>query len=341
MPIYAVGNTPTDFVSNDVDTLAVSAYYSTSATDLSMSPTNRPGAYMMVHGVSGGFTIELPTPVSEFWMTHYLNAAYTGANYIPFILYNGTIPVLRFKTTSNGFSVEQYNGSTWVQIIPAFVCNVLIGARYDLKWVMSATVGVVEIYRNDILLASFYGNTKLQASATIDRVYLDSWRTDQASAGFSSKISQLLIQSDTTRYVEVLATYPTGTTIYQEQNSGVLADINEKSTDETGDTTKMIYTTANAKSAFVTGGIDSQFYTGWVVTGVVANVRASIGVGSPLNAVAPMIRTGTTDAFGVNKAVGLPFKSSFTEWAVNPATGVTWTVAESEALAVGVRVATI
>jgi hypothetical protein len=341
MPIYAVGNTPTDFVSNDVDSPAVGAVYSTNVNDPAMSPTNRPGAYMVLYGKNGGFTIELPTSISEFWMTYWLNAAYTGNAYVPLILYDGTIPILRFKTVSNGFSVEQYSGTAWVEIIPAFVCDVLVGARYDIKWVMSATVGVIEIYRNNILLASFYGNTKLQASTTINKVLLDNWRTDQDSVSFASRLSQLLIQSDTTRFVEVLASYPNGTATYQEQSAGVLADINEKSTDEQGDITKMIYTNANSRSAFVTDGIAVQFDTGWVVTAVVSNVRASIGVGSPLNAVAPMIRIGTTDAFSTNKSVGLPFKTTFTEWPVNPATGVAWTIAQSEAVAVGVRVATI
>ena len=144
-----------------------------------------------------------------------------------------------------------------------------------------------------------------------------------------------------TRGIEVIQEQPNAATTYAGQDSGGLTDINAVIPTATVDTSKMVFSVADAKSAFTTT-MDATFNTGWQVVSVISTARASRGTGSSISTVAPMVRTATgVDAFASPQTTTETlFKPHFSEFTVNPDTTSAWTVAEANAAAVGLRVAT-
>ena len=336
MTTYVIGNSATDFDSPDLYAPHVRTIINASTT----SDTNPGNAATQVYGGKGGMRINFSQAVSEFWMTAWMYSYQTNLE-AGIQFRDGDNSVMRIKAISaTRFSIDLWDGAAWVIVVPSTPWVITsIDQRIDIRFKMDSTVGEIEFYIGNTLVASFYGNTVRTASTTVDILVLDSWRDIES---WRSEWSQLLIQSDTTIGVEVLLLHPNGTTVLAGQDSGALSDINEIGGYTTGDISKMVYSTLDATSAFTTGNLPTQFLTGWVVSSVVANVRATIGENSALNAVAPMIRTATNvNEFGPNFLIDTTFKTSFAEFLVNPDTGVAWTITEAQSTAIGARVTTI
>ena len=342
MTIYLVGNSPADFDSpSGVGSVSV---FSNIQTGFLSSPTNDLGSVTAVTDPSLGFEAKFSVPASDFWITFYtgVNNSNTGSNF--FTLIDGTgVDILRFvPVTNSSFKVDLWNGTSYTTVISLIAFDPKNNPkRFDVKFKMHDTLGVIEIYNDNSLSGSYAGDTLPTPTTEIGSAAFRPWRYN-TSWSYAAFYSQILAMDTSTRGIEVIQTQPNAATTYAEQDSGGLTDINEISPDLTSDNSKMIFSVANAKSAFTTTSVDTIFDTGWQVVSLVSTARAVRGAGSPVSTVAPMVRTGTgVDAFGSPGTISdTSFATLYTEFTVNPDTGSAWTISEANAAAVGMKVAT-
>ena len=337
MTIYAIGNTPADFDSFNIGDAHISTGYGSTGYQ---SVANTPGTFVNTTSAGTPFKFNFTESISDFWFTVHGGSIYVKNNSRVLSFSDNDVECLRFYTVGGGFSVQLRNGASWVTVIPLVACTFNNGgSRIDMKVKIDPTVGEIEVYINGFLQGSFLGNTQLSTSTTFNQCSFFNFRYDRS---YNSYWSQVLVQSDTTLQVEVLQGIPDATSFYQEQDSGGLTDINNSSARLEADIAKMVCTNPADKSTFTTTGIPAQFDTGWVVTNIVSVVRASSGAGSTINAVAPMVRTATgVDSFALDLPTDLTPATVFAEFPLNPATGLAWTIPESETATVGVRVASV
>ena len=341
MTIYAIGGTHVDFNSPDAENALTTPSHATSGISDVWSATLPTGPYMVIFG--SPFQINLSQSTSDFWTTYWFNSKQTsthaGREVIAFSD-NGT-NVLRFVAiNADSFSVDLWTGASWATVIASVTCDNNLGQRYDIHFKMHDTLGEIEIYVDNVLAGSFYGDTVGSTSTTVNEFAINSWYNSTNSL-YSSYYSQILVQSDDTRGIAVVSAQANGGTTYADQDSGTVTDINARyGKGSTVDPSKLIFSSANSTSAFATLGIDAQFDTGWQVVNVVTNVRSMYGAASPVTNIAPMVRTATNvDSFATAVAsTPLLFKTAFGEFPLNPDTSAAWTVAEAEAASVGVRV---
>lgn len=341
MTIYAIGGTHADFNSPDAESTYSISSYATSGISDEYSSTLPAGPYMIMQG--GPFQINLSQSTSDFWTTYWFNSRLSstevGREVIAFS--DSGAGVLRFAAVnSTSFSVGLWTGASWATVIASVACDSDLGQRYDIHFKMHDTLGEIEIYVDNVLEGSFYGDTVRSTSTTVNEFTINNWYGN-TSYLYDSYYSQILVQSDDTRGIAVVSAQANGSTAYADQDSGAVTDINSiYGKGSAVDTSKLIFSSANSTSAFVTLGIDAQFDTGWEVVSVVTNVRSMYGAASPVTNIAPMIRTATNvDSFATAVAsTPLLFKTGFAEFPLNPDTSAAWTVAEAEAASVGVRV---
>ena len=341
MTIYLVGNAPADF--DSPQGLGSSLVYAYSSTDKSSS-TNDLGCVTAVTDPTNGLEIDFSNPTSDFWITFYASGtnASIGNNFFTLNDVNG-VDILRFVPVSNTtFKVELWNGTSYTTVISLINFDLINDPkRFDVKFKMHDTLGVLEIYNNDSLVGSYTGDTLPTPTTEVHRVKFSNQRQN-TSFSYACFYSQILAMDTSTRGIEVIQTQPTLTTTYAGQDSGGLTDINEIVPDLASDASRMLFTVADAKSAFTTTSMDAVYNTGWQVVSVISTARAVRGTGSPISTVAPMIRTTTgVDAFASPQTtLETSFKTFYSEFTVNPDTGTGWTVSEANAAAVGMRVAT-
>tara|TARA_R110000772_G_C13307972_1_gene439575 strand:+ start:4616 stop:5638 length:1023 start_codon:yes stop_codon:yes gene_type:complete len=340
MTVYAVGNTPADFLA-DINQVGSSAVGVGTGSGTTVSSTNQGGAYFSIVSGNGGFTFDFSQPASEFWMTFWHKSSDQTSPNIPIYWYGPLGATFHYAVTSTNLAdFKMYDGTTWVTL---FNFNNLSsqGSRIDFKIKIDAVVGEIEVYTNNVLSGSFYGNTLPSGDrTTIDRARLETYRNNGVLK--YCYWSQILVQSDDTRTVEVLQTQPNLASFYQEQDTGAVTDINLLSAKNNADTDVILFTNPDARSTFTTTELPAEYDTGWFVTSVVTTVRAANTLDSPIQAVAPMIRTATgVDAFGANSGTELSFNTTFAEFPLNPDTGLAWTIVETETVSVGARTALI
>ena len=342
MTVYLVGNAPADF---DSPQGAGNSYnFAYQAGWAQSSPTNQGGCVTAILGAATGLEIDFSQPTSDFWITFYTECynRRTG-NDIFSLVDSNNISLLRFvSVTEQTFRVELWNGSSYTTVITSIAFNPQTDpSRFDVKFKIHDTAGVIEVYKSDVLVGSYSGDTLLTASTAISRARFKQWRGGNTSWTYVAFYSQILAMDTSTRGIEVIQEQPNAATTYAGQDSGGLTDINAVIPTATVDTSKMVFSVADAKSAFTTT-MDATFNTGWQVVSVISTARASRGTGSSISTVAPMVRTATgVDAFASPQTTTETlFKPHFSEFTVNPDTTSAWTVAEANAAAVGLRVAT-
>tara|TARA_R110002126_G_scaffold131090_3_gene274809 strand:- start:78 stop:1109 length:1032 start_codon:yes stop_codon:yes gene_type:complete len=343
MTVYLVGNAPADFDSPQGAGSAL--IFGHQSGGVQASPTNQGGCVTAVLGTGTGFEIDFSQPTSDFWITFYTECSTRRDGNDIFSLVDGNnISLLRFvSVTDQTFRVELWNGSSYTTVITSIAFNPDTDpSRFDVKFKIHDTAGVIEVYKSDVLVGSYSGDTLLTASTAISRARFKQWRGGNSSWTYVAFYSQILAMDTSTRGIEVIQEQPNAATTYAGQDSGGLTDINAVVPTTTVDTSKMVFSVADAKSAFTTTSMDTSYNTGWQVVSVISTARASRGTGSSISTVAPMVRTSTgVDAFASPQTTTETlFKPHFSEFTVNPDTTSAWTVAEANAAAVGLRVAT-
>lgn len=341
MTIYAVGNTPADFTGSNTSNDGA-AVYNSSSTDTRTSVSNRPGGYTSVSGrYQGRFNIELSQAVSDVWVSFYVKTTRNPmSGTTPLTLDDDGTPILRWYTVTGGIQVDLWSGTAWVTVIPLCKVAPANGSRYDIHFKLHDTLGEIEIYVDNTLEGSFYGDTKRSSSTTVDALELADYFYHSAISSLAY-YSQMLVQSESTLGKYVIYRQPTdGDPFYAGQDSGGLTDVNENHADTVDDSTLMVFSVANSKASFRTEHLNSPFSAGWVVLSVVSAVRAASGLADIVNSVSPMVRTGTgVDAFASSSsATGPAFSAAFEEFPTNPDTGLQWTLAEANAAAIGVEI---
>ena len=343
MTIYLVGNAPADFDSPDSSNTI--HFFASSVSTTTGSSTND-GVGMAVRGTPNGFAIDFSQDSSEFWLTYFVKAGWSQANTTP-LTFKGSdgTDILRFRQTASSSSqIDLWDGSAWINVVSTFTFNPATDpSRFDLKFKMHDTAGVIEVYKDNVLVGSYSGDTLRTSSTTVSRVALNNYYTSQSAYVFQAIYSQILAMDTSTRGVIVKQLEPSAAGNYSGQDSGVYTDIDEViPTYPAVDQDKLVFSVADAKASFPTGSLPSSYDTGWQVISLVVSPRVARGIGSSVSTVAPMVRTATgVDAFASPQtAPETTFNNRFAEFTVNPDTGSAWTVPQANSAQIGVKVAT-
>lgn len=242
-------------------------------------------------------------------------------------------------TNSNIEHVLQYwNGTAWVtigalQAVPAGDTTHTITIR------LHATAGVIQWHMNGALIASLTGNTIFTASTTIDCISL--WQALIRGGGFNTTVNfseHLLGSYDYQTYgLRDQNLQIDGAGADATQDSGIFTDVNELVLNRA---TAMTFDTAGDHFS---GTLSNP--TGTAASSPVMGVRASanvrVGASGPTAAKLYLIVGGNryySPSISI-AALGIGFVTIAYIWDVNPANGLAWTVADINALEVGIEAA--
>jgi hypothetical protein len=229
------------------------------------------------------------------------------------------------------FRVGYWNGSSFTYLNSPFVPSQNTTYDIDLHVRIASFGGVVEFYIDGVLVSSFSGDTSAIGSG-ITKVELSSKNEDNTS--YHTHHSQLIISTSTTLGMKVATLSVSGagatsewTGLYTDVSETVLSDINFISDNTNGDISTYAVTDVPAGGNFNVGAIVVSARAERGVTGV-QNLELGVRSGGANYWGSPV--TGLTTAFG-------PAQSILT---TDPATGLPWTVANANAVEIGVQALT-
>lgn len=275
-------------------------------------------------------------PSSDFWLSFYWyndSNVTSGANYdwVGFYnkAYSTTTPLLKIQAdASTGvFTIRYWNGTAFVtdNIVPNMF-NVGL-RRFDIHIVISDTVGKFDVYENSTKIAGIsITDTNLFAS-TIDMI-----RNSQYKANLSlgiNYVSSLMVMDEDTRNYEF---FQRNTNANGDETawSGTYTDVTKSGID---DSTLIISNTPGQIETYQKNALPPQYADSVVAAVVLATRARSSDVG--IDGVA---RIGGVNYVHAPEAPVLTvFGPHMINFAVNPATGLPWSISAINSAQFGVK----
>lgn len=230
---------------------------------------------------------------------------------------------------------EYYDGAAWNNFSNTWR-TMSTRLRIDVRILVDASSGSIEVYDNGALHASYSGDT-IGTSA----------RTGVGSLGIGALNPRLDPNGGRGRYSGIIVTDARSTLNMQyiqtkPASNGTHTDWSGDHTaiDELGfdDADTLTTQTNGARSTFNPGTITTDFDSGYEVVGTGVTARAFNGsVDSPLGNLKLVTRSGTTDGEGTAQALSTGAQGFQEIFTTNPATGFGWTVADAKAAEIGVK----
>lgn len=287
-----------------------------------------------IHSQSTLTTTPLATPITEGWMHFewYHDAAISSTiDQSMWVIQSGSTPLFRLSITNNNFTVLQYyNGSSWqtLQTISSQSLNYDEKYKWDIYLNMHDTTGVLQVYLNDVLLFDYSGDTIRTTPTDFDRLVLQS--VSPLGAGATCYFSQVIIADEDTRNLKVFASTLTGAGTTNDFTSGVYTDVDEEG--KSDDTDKLSSGTANQIFLAATENMPA----GRVPKAVAINARALQVTFGPTK-INLAIRSGGTNYYSSDLALGSVLGPVANVWNTDPATAAPWTESGFNAIEAGVR----
>lgn len=228
-------------------------------------------------------------------------------------------------------TVEYWDGAAWQAFANTFEFTGS-GAkdRWDIKIVLSDTVGEIEIFKNAVSVWSFSGDNLLNGSGgtQVKSFRLGGRRFFNKQTTFSA----VFVCDEDTRSMTYVQTTPSSAGNYTDW-TGAYTDI-----DGAGFTDGDDISTQNAgdKATFGQGTLTTDFDTGYDVVGIAVNARANKAGGLPLG-IKLMVRSGTTDGVGTEQSLALAKQPFYEIFNTDPATGSQWTISAVKAAEIGIE----
>lgn len=263
---------------------------------------------------------------------HYYKQAGAGSAYDALDFRDGgTQQLILAVSNANVFVIKKGSGATLATASGPTLSN---GVWYfvQLRYTISTTVGTVELWVNGAQVATYSGNTQVSGNASCDRfVILEDYFCNMAFYTESGAAPNA--RTPECRVYTGLPTSAGSVTGFVPS-----AGANWQCTDENPSNADTDYVSAAAAvtdDLYVSTG--AQVAAGVVVyaVGVESVVRKD---DAGVNAADVLIKTGaTTAAGGAPLTLSTSYQRHKAFWSVNPATGLPWTVGESNAVEFGVR----
>lgn len=264
----------------------------------------------------------------DVWVTFFHSASFGNDALSFFSLQDASgneIMRLRQITSSSGLTGDRWNGSA----LAAFgnIARANGRNRFDIHFKRSTTEGKIDVYMDSVLIMSFSGNTDFRA--------VPAAKIKLGPVGVNgdnySTFSGVIVASHDTRNETLIQLLPTGA----GTETGWVGDYS--AIDETGitDTDYIEANTVGQTETWVTADIPVGFAS-YEVVGVAVSARASAGE-SPAK-IKGVTKVGST----VYEGEPVPpttysLNPQQTLFAINPATGVKWTITDVNNAEFGVK----
>jgi len=262
---------------------------------------------------------------SDIWIAfHYKRAVLGSDSDFYFRDESGTnIYRLTMVNQSTTTYFQIWDGSTWTTLATFSIGTTV--ARYDVHIVRAQSGGVVEIYRDGLLIDSYTGDTQRISGSDFMSSFYISHERDAYLSGF-------FIADEDTRAMEYVELRPGGYGTYIEWD-GSHTDVDGYGLDDSN----YIQTYNNAKKmTFVLDTITTDFDANYDVVAVGVTCRATKGTDAT-EGLKLMVKSATGEAQGSLETLStgkLPYRALFT---TNPDTAAAWTVAEVKNAEIGVE----
>lgn len=246
---------------------------------------------------------------------------------------NGSTNVARMVVTATDtFAFELWNGSTWDQVITGLAHAGNARAKLDFWINLHDTTGLIEVYRNGVLLNSFSGDTLRAGVTGVDRLQMQCL----VGSAESSHYSEIFVCDEKTNemYMDLTSVTGAGALTGFSGAFGQISDI----TASNPDTTWITAATAGLESTYATDAASTTYQAGYDVVAVGVKARGRKGPASPIDGLEAAIRSGTTMSYGTEKTLGDGSFEVVQHIAyLDPATGTAWTYTTANSAQPGVR----
>lgn len=269
--------------------------------------------------------IDLATALAELWLSFevYSSNLATQFPYLEFYntAYSTTQPLFTLRWTGTGpISFQYWNGTAMVTsgTLPASFIEAETH-RFDVRVKLADVGGIFEVVRDRVTTATMTQTDTIQTAATtIDRI-----RLSGPGSGSDTYWHNIFVADEDTKPYEMYSARVTGAGALA-QWTGAVGNINENGFN---DTTTLSAGAADLTSTFTLETIPTKF-THYKVASVFLGGRAQGGVADPTTFDAAARVGGTVYQQTLLRALGPSFGPFIAKWAVNPATGLPWTIAE-------------
>jgi hypothetical protein len=283
--------------------------------------------------------IELLSPETAFWLGANLYTLNTGSvSYCVFA--NGGTDAFCLYNHNGLLQLRSWNGSAWEvisgQVSTRFNVNIIGGqlglathaARYDFDINIHTTSGHIRVYKGNVLILSFEGNTVFNSVTSINQIkfmYHGSSTTAFSEFLVSTKRTiGLRCYSATINGAGASTTFSTGTFAGVDEESVVIATID-------GD-----FAESNSTDQVLGLALDSLINTAYGVHAISVNFRSLFSAGAPEKA-NPFLRVSGTNYHGPDKTLDTAYGPNYHVWNSNPNGSVSWQVDDIAPLEAGIR----
>lgn len=317
-------------------------------------------SFVMREGNTNKFKTDnyVPTTITT-WLTFrvfYDSASSTTADADTIIFRNGTTEIATMDAT-NGVWRSKINDSGFVQVGNDFIMTNGTLLKITIQLVIHASEGVFNIWKNDILMTSFSGDT----TGTHGQTQVDNITFSAANVGSSldTFYSEIVVADEPTHNMRVAILAPNADgddTAW----TGDWANVDENAIDDADNLASSAANQVEMMNLAAYGGntelkVRTVFVSARAAKSVISSIlleddagllQLEDGAGNLLledgsgpEQIQLGIRHGATSAFSSTKT--LPVDSLYgrvsDQFTVNPDTGIAWTVADLAALQAGVK----
>lgn len=271
---------------------------------------------------------------TEVWV-HFsgrLNGTNLFAVGSPITIKSGTTNILRLRSdggSPTGIDFQYFDGLAWVNISQSIITDDSL-SDYDIRVIMDGSSGIFALYRNDVEIASFIGDTTQSGASAVDNFVLSG-----CNSAVEMYFSQVLAKTTTTlrHIVDTLGI----------DGDGALTGLSGSSTDidEIGlvnDADFVSGAVAEDTGTYTIGATTTP--TNYSIGAISHNIQASVGTFGPQNLQIGSYSGGTfypgSNVSGIDTSTR-PFQLIEL---VDPDTEVAWTDSGVASMEVGYRAKT-
>lgn len=260
----------------------------------------------------------LPTATNDVLWTHFRRQ--TGDRYndnrpsATWYDSSGVAKVREVRAAQFQGKIQMWDGTQWVDVIPSFDVNYGDTRVWDVR-IKIATQGLIDVYKDGVLLNRFSGDTT--SIGNIGEFRMNSGAT-------FTRFHQLILADYSTINHTIRRRNPTANGTHVNEWVGDYTQVDDDPQPTIG--SDVIYTSTTGTKATFTGTQMGATTAGHVIKAVaVAEFSKNDGTGQFPQNVRPMLRVNNTDYEGpVDAPIGAGWKGGVAFWENNPATGAAW-----------------
>jgi hypothetical protein len=282
------------------------------------------------------------TATTDVWVHYVLYRANASGERIIWQLADGTNGdtngCFRMRQTDATTMVLQYyTGGAWTDVGTITGCQADTLETYDVHINIGATETQYRVWRGGSSVLNTSTNNSDEFS-NVDRLHLadPSSSSPNTSSAQDTRISQVCVADEATVNWKVATLFPNADGTYSDW-TGNYSNIDEFDYNpDTNDALKV--TDANRKSTFDLSDVDASL-SSYTVKDVWVGAHIQNNAASTVTDMQFVLRTNGSDFNSSNVGItkdGQVYRKGY-NWAVNPDTGQPWTIAELNALEIGIQ----